>query len=281
MAPFPTPVIYSMEALNKDLPIRQLYPEDIYPNGAYYNSPYGRVRYWIVGPEDGRKITLVHGLTTPSLIWKDVQSELVEKGFRVLMYDVYGRGYSEAPRVPIDANLCIIQLALLLQYIHWDSTDLVGFSMGGAIVASFASMFPHLTAQNIVFIASAGLIEPSKEPPIPSKETQPDSGQVSIHLQELQSQYLPAYDDVVESSRMAGLISGVNWAFKVLGKSTDRRFLIVHGTADNVVPYSEAFKIHKLIPQGRLEPIQGGSHFITMEPASLQPFLAALLKFLA
>lgn len=90
--------------------------------------------------------------------------------------DVYGRGYSEAPRVSIDANLCILQLALLLQYIHWDRTDVVGFSMvsrnaqvilkvltrdlqGGAIAASFASMFPHLVAQNVVFVASAGLIE--------------------------------------------------------------------------------------------------------------------------
>ena len=32
---FPTPVSYSMEALHPDLPIRQLYPEDIYPNGQF------------------------------------------------------------------------------------------------------------------------------------------------------------------------------------------------------------------------------------------------------
>lgn len=43
--------------------------------------------------------------------------------------DLYGRGYSDAPQVPHDPNLYAIQLALLLQYLRWDSTDVVGFSL--------------------------------------------------------------------------------------------------------------------------------------------------------
>ena len=43
--------------------------------------------------------------------------------------DLYGRGYSEAPDLPSDANLFGLQLALLLQYIGWESTDIVGFSI--------------------------------------------------------------------------------------------------------------------------------------------------------
>lgn len=269
-----------MEALHKDLPIRQLYPEDLYPNGDYWSSPFGRVRYWIVGPEDGKKVVLIHGLSAPSIIWKDVQAELVENGYRVLMYDIYGRGYSEAPRLTIDPNLCITQLALLLQYVRWDAADIVGFSMGGAIAASFASMFPYLVYRHVTFLSAAGLIEPSKEPNVPSKESQPDAAQLALHLSELQSQYLPGFNDVIESSRKDGLISGVNWAYKRLGKHNDKRYLIVHGTQDNVVPYSEAFKIQKLIPQARLVPIEGASHFVTMEEGSKQKFIATLLEFL-
>ncbi|EKM59108.1 uncharacterized protein PHACADRAFT_249331 [Phanerochaete carnosa HHB-10118-sp] len=281
MAPFPTPVIYSMEALNKDLPIRQLYPEDIYPNGDYYPSPYGRVRYWIVGPEDGQKVVLIHGLSTPSILWKDVQAELVSNGFRVLMYDIYGRGYSEAPRLTCDPNLCIMQLALLMQYIGWDAADLVGFSMGGAIAASFAAMFPHLVGKNIVFLSASGLLDSVKEQPNASKETQPDSGQVAWHLRELQTQCLPGFSDMLESSKKDGLATGVNWAYRKLGKMPDKRCLIVHGIADNVVPYSEAFKIRKLVPQAQLISIEGASHFVPMEEGSKQKFTENLLKFLA
>ncbi|EKM59110.1 uncharacterized protein PHACADRAFT_25221 [Phanerochaete carnosa HHB-10118-sp] len=290
MAPFPVPAIYSMESLNKDSPIRQVYPEDIYPNGDYYPSPYGRVRYWIVGPEEGRKVVLIHGIACPSIVWKDVQAELVSNGFRVLMYDVYGRGYTEAPRLTCDPSLCIVQLALLMQYIRWNVADVVGFSMGGAIAASFAAMFPHLIDKNVVMLSAAGLID--------TKESQPDSGQLPVHLRELQSQHLPGFNDILESSRKDGLITGANWAYKKLGKMTDKRFLIVHvscytfaapsnpeipvqGTADNIVPYSEAFKIHKLVPQAQLVPIEGASHYVPLEEGSREKFTAALVKFLS
>ena len=90
--------------------------------------------------------------------------------------DLYGRGYSEAPKIAHDANVYAFQLAFLLQYIGWDKTNVVGFSMvsrsdrqstanlshvwqGGAIAASFATAFPHLLDESVVFLASAGLME--------------------------------------------------------------------------------------------------------------------------
>ncbi|EKM59105.1 uncharacterized protein PHACADRAFT_181109 [Phanerochaete carnosa HHB-10118-sp] len=285
MAPFPTPVIHSMETLNKDLPLRQLYPENIYPNGDYYPSPYGRVRYWIVGPEDGKKVVLIHAMSIPSIVWKDIQAELVSNGFRVLMYDVYGRGYTEAPRLACDPNLCIMQLALLLQYLRWDAADVVGFSMGGAIAASFAAMFPHLVNKNIVFLPAAGLMEaraqtPDKEPLNTSREVQLDSAQIAIYLREQQSQHLPGFNDVLQSTLNDGLITGVQWAYQKLGSMTEKHFLIVHGTADNVVPYSEAVKIHKLIPQAQLVPLEDASHFVPLEEGSWQKFVDSLVNFL-
>ena len=64
-----------MEVLDQSNPLRQLYPEDLYPDGtfrlpisvldrwnshvlsgSYFQSPYGRTRYWIVGPETGKKV---------------------------------------------------------------------------------------------------------------------------------------------------------------------------------------------------------------------------------
>lgn len=51
----------------------------------------------------------------------------------MLRSDLYGRGYSEAPEVPSDPNLYAVQLALLLQYIGWENTDIVGFSIVRAV----------------------------------------------------------------------------------------------------------------------------------------------------
>jgi hypothetical protein len=33
-----------------------IYPEDFYPGGAYVNLPAGRTRYWLFGPEDGKRV---------------------------------------------------------------------------------------------------------------------------------------------------------------------------------------------------------------------------------
>ena len=47
----------------------------------------------------------------------------------LMSLDLHGRGYSEIPEKGSDINLYIIQLALLLQYVGWESAYVVGFSM--------------------------------------------------------------------------------------------------------------------------------------------------------
>ena len=43
--------------------------------------------------------------------------------------DLYGKGYSEAPKTVYDAALFVTQLALLLQFVRWNSAHIVGYSM--------------------------------------------------------------------------------------------------------------------------------------------------------
>lgn len=82
---------------------------------------------------------------------------LAAAGYRVLLYDLYGRGYSDAPKgVAYDPQLYVMQLALLLQHLQWKSVRVVGFSMGGAIAASFVAAFPELVERDVVLVASAG-----------------------------------------------------------------------------------------------------------------------------
>jgi len=88
-----------------------------------------QVRYWLLGPEAGEKIILIHGLSIPSLIWKDVAPTLASRGYRVLLYDLYGRGYSDAPEITYDASLYATQLALLMQHVKWPNAYVAGVSM--------------------------------------------------------------------------------------------------------------------------------------------------------
>ena len=65
--------------------------------GSFVRLPHGTVHYQLAGPERGRTVVLVHGFSVPYYIWDPTYDELVKKGFRVLRYDLYGRGYSDRP----------------------------------------------------------------------------------------------------------------------------------------------------------------------------------------
>lgn len=101
------------------------YPADIFPNGRDLETPYGRIRYYEFGPENGKKLFCVHGISTPSPVWSLVAPKLIEAGYRLLVFDLYGRGYSDTPVVKHDMALFISQMTLLLAHLpHWDKFDL-------------------------------------------------------------------------------------------------------------------------------------------------------------
>lgn len=62
------------------------YPPDALPGGRYVDSPYGVIRVYEWGPEDGRKVLLVHGITTPCIALGALAQGLVDKGCRVMLF---------------------------------------------------------------------------------------------------------------------------------------------------------------------------------------------------
>jgi pimeloyl-ACP methyl ester carboxylesterase len=109
------------------------------------------------GPVRGPVIVAVHGLTTPSPVFEALAVQLGALGYRVLAYDLYGRGLSDRVRGPQNAAFFLRQLDDVLtdQKLDQDVT-LLGYSMGGAIVSAFAAAQPHRVGR-IVLLASAGM----------------------------------------------------------------------------------------------------------------------------
>ncbi|OBZ79344.1 Dihydrolipoyllysine-residue acetyltransferase component of acetoin cleaving system [Grifola frondosa] len=278
---FPIPVDNSMETLPEASSLRQIYPEDMFPNGSYAQLPHGRVRYWLLGPEDGTRVVLIHGISTPSIVWKAIAPYLAAHGLRVLVYDLYGKGYSQAPKVKYDATLFITQLALLLQYIGWDNAHIVGFSMGGAIAAGFAAMLPQLVAGKIVFMSSAGLMERV----VPKSATRSLIPQYQ-EIRELQEQWLTGYRTSLQSCFEDGPVRGMSYAFNKLAglhvgpEKKPLQALVIHGTADATVPYSEGLKISEKIPGAQLITIEGGEHNINMKDGDWQKVSETIVKFI-
>jgi pimeloyl-ACP methyl ester carboxylesterase len=125
--------------------------------GAMIDLPQGATHYRWRGPVDGPVAVCVHGLTTPSAVWNGVADGLVDMGFRVLTYDLYGRGLSAEVRGAQDAAFFTRQLQNLLSALDvGDDITLLGYSMGGAITPCFAAAHPGRLRQ-LVLIAPVGL----------------------------------------------------------------------------------------------------------------------------
>ncbi|RDA96040.1 hypothetical protein CP533_5920 [Ophiocordyceps camponoti-saundersi (nom. inval.)] len=140
-----------------------VYQPDTLPGARDVETPYGSVRVYEFGPEDGQKVLLVHGITTPCLPLAPLAQGLVERGCRVMLFDLFGRGYSDGVGdLPHDSRLYVSQMLCVLASspLSWTGRDafrLVGYSMGGAIAIHFAISFPHLVS-SLVLLAPAGLI---------------------------------------------------------------------------------------------------------------------------
>ena len=118
--------------------------------GSFIALTDGITHYELSGPEDGNPAVLVHGFSTPYFIFDTTFEFLVNSGFRVLRYDLLGRGYSDRPRVDYNIHLFVRQLKNLLDALGQRQINLVGLSMGGPITASFISEYPEYVSKYVL-----------------------------------------------------------------------------------------------------------------------------------
>lgn len=98
--------------------------------------------YQLSGPEDAPVLVLIHGLGLNMAIWDSFESILSNR-YRVLRYDLYGHGASQAPPATPDLALFSEQLRELMDELGIAQGVMVGFSLGGMINRRLAMDYPH------------------------------------------------------------------------------------------------------------------------------------------
>ena len=110
------------------------------------------------GPARGPVAVVVHGIASPMISMEEIAKSLGDLGYRVLLYDLYGRGLSDAPTGAQNRQFFLRQLADLCAY-HGLTEDvtIAGYSMGGSIATAFAVEYPH-SVKRVILFASAGVV---------------------------------------------------------------------------------------------------------------------------
>jgi pimeloyl-ACP methyl ester carboxylesterase len=124
--------------------------------GSFVQLTDGVTHYELSNATRDHTVVLVHGFSVPYFIFDPTFHFLTQHGFRVLRYDLFGRGFSDRPNTNYNIDLFVRQLAGLLDGLRlMRPVSLLGLSMGGPITAAFSARYPH-RVEKLILIDPAG-----------------------------------------------------------------------------------------------------------------------------
>lgn len=128
--------------------------------GKFIALSHGYTSYDVTGPADGRVVLLIPGISIPRSVFGPTAASLAQAGYRVVTYDLYGRGFSDRPRVRYDAALFNQQIDELLAAIQVAGPiTLVGVA-SGALQSMLYTEFRPTRVERLVLICPDGVNAP-------------------------------------------------------------------------------------------------------------------------
>ncbi|MDR2929830.1 MAG: alpha/beta fold hydrolase [Propionibacteriaceae bacterium] len=124
---------------------------------SYAKVRGARLYYQVLNPGGGPTVVMVHGLYTHHAIffWCGAKG-LAELGYRVVLYDLRGHGFSKGDRAGFRMQDLAEDLLGLMDYLEIDQAFLAGYSLGGTIVVKTALMAPDRVL-GLAILEAAGL----------------------------------------------------------------------------------------------------------------------------
>lgn len=266
----------------------------------FVQTSQGVMHVRLSGPTDGPVVLLVHGGAVGGYGFQNWQKPLADAGYRVIVPDLLGYGYSERPDVPYTKEFYTTQLRELLDGLGIDApVNVIGASLGGTIATAFAAENSD-TVTSVVLIAPAG---GGRTAIVSDVLTWPVVGDWIFRVfgaSTVQSQITASYADtpardamtawMKDQARYRGFAEGIlntirnydsTWQpdpNEALGRS-GLPVLAFWGTEDEVNPYPQSGQLKEWIPQLRLFTLNGQGHAITYGQADT--LLAQVIPFLA
>ena len=279
----------------KDL--KKIEAKDLPSEGGWANLSNGNIYFRWHKPKEknGQSIIMVHGFSTPSFVWNGLLTGLLNQGYSVLVYDHYGRGFSERPRTKYSLDFYVETLKELISHQNIEEKiHLVGYSMGGPIIGGFAEKYSD-QVKSLSFIAPAGFgkVQPSfpffmKIPGVIewsmhvladrfygsaiSSETTHSSDPLSINEKEFQQlfsfqmQFKGFRESLASTMRNFNLFDAREMFEKVAAKNIPS--IAIWGDNDGVVSYRGADTYSEIFQDGKVITIKDGTHDITYRQPS-------------
>lgn len=254
----------------------------------------------------GQPVVLIHGFPLNGESWGKQQAALLDAGYRVIAYDRRGFGASTKAGSGYDYDTFAADLHALLEELDVTDAVLVGFSMGTGEIARYLSRYGSARIAKAAFLGSL-------EPFLLITDDNPDGAGdqaffdgTAAAVRDDRYAFLTGFfrdfynlDDLLgdrisqeavdASVAVANHAGNIAIAAAPLTWPTDFRAdipeitvpaLIVHGTADNILPIDKtARKFKDLLPDAVYVEIEGAPHgLLWTHAAEVNEALLAFLR---
>ena len=231
-----------------------------------------QINYKVAG--EGRPLLILHGWGSSSDSWVKVAELIAEKGYAVIAPDLPGFGKTSAPSAVWGVEEYADFVNDFAQKLGLRKFILTGHSFGGQMAIQFAVQHPE-KAEKLVLLAAAAV---RCTPGVAKKLVMAVAKSVSFLL------YLVPFEDLRHNIKNAlymairrpdymktqGIMRDV--FKKVITQDLTAKFskisvptLIIWGDKDEMTPVQDAYLMDELIPNSKLEVIEGGKHALNFQ----------------
>lgn len=254
----------------------------------------------------GQPVVLIHGYPLDGHSWEKQTAALLNAGYRVITYDRRGFGQSSQPTVGYEYDTFAADLDAILTTLDLSDVALVGFSMGTGEVARYLKNYGSSRVSKAAFLAS---LEPfllkTDDNPAGAAPREFFEGIVDSVKNDRYAYFTRFYegfynldenlgsriseeslrhswDVATQSGFAAAAAAPLTWItdFRADISAINVPTLIVHGTADNVLPIDSTGRpFAKLLPDATYVEVEGAPHGLLWTHAT--EINAILLDFLA
>ncbi|WP_370012146.1 alpha/beta hydrolase [Nocardiopsis sp. LDBS0036] len=254
----------------------------------------------------GQPVVLIHGYPLDGHSWEKQTAALLDAGYRVITYDRRGFGQSSQPSTGYDYDTFAADLNTVLETLDLTDVVLVGFSMGTGEVGRYLGTYGSARVAKAAFLAS---LEPfllqTEDNPAGAAPREFFEGVVAAVKADRYAYFTDFYKDFYNldenlgtriseeavrnswnvaagSGAVASAAAPLTWFtdFRADIPKIDVPTLILHGTADNILPIDATGRAFSaLLPSADYVEIEGAPHGLLWTHA--EEVTEVLLAFLA
>ncbi|MEZ2391667.1 alpha/beta fold hydrolase [bacterium RCC_150] len=254
----------------------------------------------------GQPVVLIHGYPLDGASWEKQTAALLDAGYRVITYDRRGFGKSSKPTTGYDYDTFAADLNTLLNSIDVNDAVLVGFSMGTGEVARYISTYGSARVAKAAFLGSLEpfLLQTDDNPGgVPQSVFDGLTEAITADRYAFFTDFLKnfynsdtflgtprlsqeslngSWNTATQAGAHAAVAAQRTWLtdFRADIPKIDVPALIVHGTADNILPIDvTGRRFAEALPDADYVEIEGAPHgMLWTHGAEINEALLAFLR---